>query len=174
MFAPPYWNHTNIKFPEEEMDIVISQLKKLPSKKHKNFTSLHYADAHPEKIWEEEYKLILADLLTEVGIHEVSRYSYNYWSQYYIQNSSHNIHNHYCPYPKNDLTFIHFLKVTDTSLFRFVNLKGEHFTPPKQNEGDFICFPSWVWHEVIPNETDQERLVVVGNIQINNMDKYEK
>ena len=173
MFIPPHWNHKNIKFPEEEMDQVISLLKDLPSKEYKNFTSLHYTDSYPEKIWEEEYKLILAELLTEVGIHEVSRYSYCFWSQYYTQNSSHNIHNHYSPHPKNDISFVHFLKVTDTPLFRFTNLDGEYFTPPKQNEGDFICFPSWVWHEVTPNESDQERLVVAGNIQITNMDPYE-
>tara|TARA_B100000212_G_scaffold1413_1_gene1022 strand:+ start:1334 stop:1870 length:537 start_codon:yes stop_codon:yes gene_type:complete len=173
MFKPPYWNHKNIKFPKEEIDIVIKQLKDLPSKKYKNFTSLHYRDNNPEKIWSEVYSLILSDLLTDVGIYKMSKYSYVFWSQYYTQNSSHNIHNHYCPYPKNDISFVHFLKVTDTPLFRFTNLEGEYFTPPKQNEGDFICFPSWVWHEVIPNESNQERLVVAGNIQINNMDVYQ-
>ena len=172
MFKPPYWNHKNIKFPQEEMDIVISQLKKLPSKKYKNFTSLHYVDSYPEKIWEEEYKLILADLLTEIGIHEMSRYTYVFWSQYYTKNSSHYIHNHYNNLI-NDISFVHFLKVTDIPLFRFTNLEGEYFTPPKQNEGDFICFPSWVWHEVIPNESDQERLIVAGNIQITSMDQYQ-
>jgi len=173
MFKPPYWNHKNIKFPKEEIDIVIKQLKNLPSKKYKNFTSLHYRDNNPEKIWSEVYSLILSDLLTDVGIYKMSKYSYVFWSQYYTQNSSHNIHNHYCPYPKNDISFVHFLKVTDTPLFKFTNLEGEYFTPPKQNEGDFICFPSWVWHEVIPNESDQERLVVAGNIQISNMDVYQ-
>jgi len=173
MFKPPYWNHKNIKFPKEEIDIVIKQLKDLPSKKYKNFTSLHYRDNNPEKIWSEVYSLILSDLLTDVGIYKMSKYSYVFWSQYYTQNSSHNIHNHYCPYPKNDISFVHFLKVTDTPLFRFTNLEGEYFTPPKQNEGDFICFPSWVWHEVIPNESNQERLVVAGNIQISNMDVYQ-
>ncbi len=173
MFKPPYWNHKNIKFPKEEIDIVIKQLKNLPSKKYKNFTSLHYRDNNPEKIWSEVYSLILSDLLTDVGIYKMSKYSYVFWSQYYTQNSSHNIHNHYCPYPKNDISFVHFLKVTDTPLFRFTNLEGEYFTPPKQNEGDFICFPSWAWHEVIPNESDQERLVVAGNIQISNMDVYQ-
>jgi len=177
MFIPPHWNHKNIKFPEEEINTVIEGLKKLPSKEHDNFTSLHYTSyenpVNPEGIWNEVYGLILSDLLTDVGIYKMSRYSYIYWSQYYIRNSSHNIHNHYSPHPKNDLSFVHFLKVTDTPLFRFTNLEGEYFTPPKQNEGDFICFPSWVWHEVIPNESDQERLIVAGNIQINNMDPYE-
>ena len=172
MFTPPHWNHKNIKFPEEETDHVILQLKELPSLKHKNFTSLHYPGKNPEIIWNDVYGLIIADLLTDVGVYKTSQYSYNYWSQYYTRNGSHYIHNHFNT--ANTLSFVHFLKVTDTPLFRFTNLENEYFTPPKQNEGDFLCFPSWVWHEVIPNESDQERLIVAGNIQIKEMFEYEQ
>jgi len=167
MFAPPYWNHKNIKFPKEEIDNTISCLKE-----HQivgdNYSSYFYKENYPERIWNKSYDLIMADLLKSVGIYQTSKYSYKYWAQFYMRKNLHSVHNHFNTSQKNDLSFVHFLKVTETPLFRFVNLEGEYFLP-KQDEGDLICFPSWVWHEVIPNESDQERLVVAGNIVINEM-----
>ena len=36
--------------------------------------------------------------------------------------------------------------------------------------GDIICFPSWVWHEVVPNETTKRRIVISGNITFTHYD----
>ena len=56
----------------------------------------------------------------------------------------------------------------EEKLFRFTDTDGNVFVPKEQNNGDIICFPSWLWHEVLPNETNEERLVTAGNIKITN------
>ena len=165
MFTPPHWSHKNIKFPNEEIDYIISQFKK-HQPYGENYTS--YSNKYcPESIWNKSYDSILANLLEDVGLYQTSVYSYTYWAQLYVRKSLHTVHHHFDL--SNDLSFVHFIKVTDKPLFRFVNLKGDYYLP-KQDEGDLICFPSWLWHEVIPNESDQERLVVAGNIEIEHMD----
>ena len=41
---------------------------------------------------------------------------------------------------------------------------------PKQDQGDLIIFPSYVWHEVLPNETNAKRFVVAGNLWITDLE----
>ncbi len=59
---------------------------------------------------------------------------------------------------------MHFLDVPEQKCFRFTDTMGNTLTPDEQSSGDIICFPSWVWHEVVPLKTDYQRLVVAGNI----------
>jgi len=163
MFHPPHWHHKNIKFPKEEIDIVISKLKQVPTLPKTNcFTSFHLNNIHPESIWYENYSKILENILSDIGI---GNYKYYYWSQLYIDGSSHGVHNHF---PGDDLSFVHFIQVPNEPLFRFTNTIGDYYIP-HQFEGDIICFPSWVWHEVIVNKSNTERLIVSGNINITDM-----
>jgi len=55
-------------------------------------------------------------------------------------------------------------------VFRFTDTKGNTLVPDEQNNGDIICFPSWVWHEVLPNKTDKRRVVISGNIKVTHYD----
>ena len=166
MFNPPHWNHQNIKFPKKEIDIVISKLKKIPIKDNqfKNHSSFFPNSIKPEAIWSNNYNKILEDALSNVGIYQHVRYDYSYWAQLYLDGGSHGIHNHT---PNFEISFAHFIKAPNESLFRFTNTIGDYYVP-KQKEGDIIFFPSWVWHEVIANESNTERLVVAGNIHIIN------
>ena len=69
------------------------------------------------------------------------------------------------------ISWVHFIDVPDQKCFRFTDMKGNYFFPEEQNTGDIICFPSWLWHEVVPNESDKKRLVVSGNIHITHYDR---
>tara|TARA_B100000123_G_C25556884_1_gene352142 strand:+ start:99 stop:620 length:522 start_codon:yes stop_codon:yes gene_type:complete len=168
MFTPPHWNYKNIKFPREEIDIVISKLKEIPvqSSESNNHSSWFPNSTRPESIWNKNYSKILEDVLSNMGIYQHATYNYTFWAQLYLDDCSHCIHHHF--HQNVDLSFVHFIKAPDKPLFRFTNTVGD-FYYPEQKTGDIICFPPWVWHEVIPNDTDTERLVVAGNIRITHM-----
>tara|TARA_Y100000114_G_C11712540_1_gene304255 strand:- start:532 stop:1074 length:543 start_codon:yes stop_codon:yes gene_type:complete len=167
MFTPPHWNHKNIKFPKEEIDLVISKLKIIPVRGllSKNHSSWFPNSIKPESIWNKKYSKILEDILSNMGIEQHGTYNYTFWAQLYLDGGTHKVHNHI---PDFEISFVHFLKVPDKPLFRFTNTVGD-FYYPKQKTGDIVCFPSWVWHEVIANDTDTERLVVAGNVHITEM-----
>ena len=166
MFIPPHWHHKNIKFPKKEIDIVSSKLKQIPIPLKNNcFTTFYQDTLRPESIWYENYSEILEDILSSIGIHQNGKYDYYYWSQLYVDGSSHGVHNHV---PNSDISFVHFIQVPEEPLFRFTNTVGDYYIP-HQFEGDILCFPSWVWHEVIANKSNTERLIVSGNITITDM-----
>ena len=85
---------------------------------------------------------------------------------------SHNPHHHAMLNPDWDsaISWVHFLDVPEQKCFRFTDTKGNTLIPDEQNNGDIICFPSWVWHEVLPNNSGMRRLVTSGNIKITHYD----
>ena len=51
----------------------------------------------------------------------------------------------------------------------FINTCGRAITvtrPSSATAGDIVIFPSYVWHEVLPNRTNQRRLIISGNISV--------
>ena len=68
------------------------------------------------------------------------------------------------------ISWVHFIDVPKQKLFRFTDTTGNFFVPEEQNEGDIICFPSWVWHEVLPNNSNERRVVLAGNITVTHYD----
>ena len=48
----------------------------------------------------------------------------------------------------------------------FLDHDGHFFIPEEQNNGDLICFPSYLHHQVLPNKSNTQRFVVAGNIEI--------
>jgi predicted 2-oxoglutarate/Fe(II)-dependent dioxygenase YbiX len=71
----------------------------------------------------------------------------------------------------NDIiSWVHFIDVPEQKCFRFTDTKGNTFVPDEQSTGDLICFPSWSWHEVIPNKTNHRRLIISGNISVTHYD----
>ena len=53
---------------------------------------------------------------------------------------------------------------------QFIDNAGNTLIPDEQLSGDIIAFPSWLWHEVLPNESNQERIVISGNISVTHYD----
>ena len=120
------------------------------------------------------FSIILWPIIIAVStgcVYTTCRYSYDYWSQYYRKNIGHHCHHH----ARGDinafgqLSWVHFLRPTKDKPFVFLDRTGNTYTP-KQDKGDLIIFPSYVWHEVLPNETNAKRFVVAGNLWITELD----
>ena len=57
----------------------------------------------------------------------------------------------------------------DEKCFCFLDSDGKRTFPDTQKAGDFIVFPSWVQHEVLPNDSNEDRAVIAGNIEFSFM-----
>ena len=164
MFNPPNWTHDNIKFPDKDIDEIISKYKKIIPKVNGNFSSF-WQRKNPEIKWLSRYQEIIKDMLDNMGVYNYSNYTFTYWGQLYLNDCFHNVHHHF--HQDVDLSFVHFIRV-DEPLFKFTNRKGDYYIP-KQDEGDLLCFPSWLWHEVKSCNSKKERFVIAGNINITKM-----
>ena len=170
MFKPPYWFHDNIKFPSD----TINKLKIDLSKIEGNVKTSYYIDQNerPDKFLNSFYADIIENIMKNIGIFHLSKYIYTYWSQLYDKKSYHGPHNHATIVNnfRSDISWVHFIDVPEQKCFRFTDTKGNILIPNEQLSGDFICFPSWVWHEVEQLKTDYSRVVVAGNISFTSHD----
>ena len=107
-----------------------------------------------------------------MGVYDKVKYDCTYWTQLYEKGMKHRPHHHAHEDKKmsSDISWVHFLDVPKQKCFRFTDTKGSILVPNEQNNGDIICFPSWVWHEVIPNQTSVRRIVISGNITFTHYD----
>ena len=170
-FNPPYWYHKNIKFPEDEINEVISELKKtnfnLLNKLDKGVISSYHVHSYirPDNIWKKNYKEIVKGIIKNIGIYHTCKYTYEFWSQFYNKIAIHRPHSHFSG-GETSISFVHFLRPTNDKCFNFLDHNGNDFPVTKESKGDILCFPSYLWHRVI-NNSDEERFVVAGNIYIN-------
>ena len=171
-YRPPYWYHDNIKFNQEELKQLESEVKLLGSEKYSesktHLTTYFLSEKErPEKIFNKTYNSIVEDITKKIGIYHRIRYTYTYWAQLYEKGMTHSAHHHALV---SAISWVHFINVPNKKCFRFTDTMGNTLEPKEQENGDLICFPSWLWHEVLPNEADNTRIVVAGNITINHYD----
>ena len=185
-FKPPYWHHDNIKFPDEEIKILKSEMssrREFLSEKdpRKDQVTSFFVDQRirTEKKFNKRYDQIVEDIVKNVGLYRMVRYEYQYWAQLYLQNHKHNPHQHSRKINeearKNEeliMSWVHFLDVPKQKYFRFLDNDGNFLVRDEQSSGDIIVFPSWVWHEVLPNESNEQRIVISGNISVTLYDNY--
>ena len=176
-FKPPYWYHDNIKFSDDDLEILKSEIDVLREKKfakNKMHISTFFLEKYerPENKYLEFYKKIVEDITKNVGIYYKVTYDVSFWTQLYDKGMSHNPHHHAMINPdwESTISWVHFLDVPEQKCFRFTDTRGNTLVPDEQSNGDIICFPSWVWHEVISNESNMRRLVTSGNIKVNHYD----
>ena len=126
------------------------------------------------KKYVEVYKKIVEDITKSVGIFYKTTYDVSFWTQLYDEEMTHNPHHHALIHSdwESVISWVHFLDVPEQKCFRFTDTKGNTLVPDEQNNGDIICFPSWVWHEVLPNETNKRRVVISGNIKVTHYDSW--
>ena len=177
MFKPPYWFHDNVKFSNDDIKKLKNSLlddkynnKDIEEHKTSFFYNLENRPDAPDAFLNIYYKNIIDDITKKIGVYHLSRYDYYYWSQLYQINGYHKPHNHSTGKVVNDISWVHFLDVPEQKCFRFTDTKGNILIPDEQSNGDIICFPSWVWHEVVPLRTDYLRLVIAGNIHFTSHD----
>ena len=176
-FKPPYWYHDHIKFSDDDLNKFKYQIDGLRDKKfarEKQHISTFFLEKYerPEKKYLDLYKKIVVDITKSVGIYYKITYEVSIWTQLYDKGMSHKPHHHAMLSPDWDsaISWVHFLDVPEQKCFRFTDTKGNILIPNEQKSGDIICFPSWVWHEVIPNQTNLRRVVISGNITFTHYD----
>ena len=172
-YKPPYWYHDNIKFSEEELNSLKRELDTLGSEKYTEnkqcITTFFLEDElRPEMKYKDKYFNIAEQITKNAGIYHKVIYNCRLWMQLYDNNMSHTPHQHakLDPYFDDIISWVHFIDVPEQKCFRFTDTKGNTFVPDEQSTGDLICFPSWSWHEVLPNKTDHRRLIISGNISV--------
>ena len=176
-FKPPYWYQGNLKFSENDLKILKTDIDNLGEKKfskdNKHMSTYFIEQTErPEKKYVEVYKKIVEDITKTVGIFYKTTYNVSFWTQLYDEGMTHNPHHHALIESDSEsvISWVHFLDVPKQKCFRFTDTKGNTLVPDEQNNGDIICFPSWVWHEVLPNETNKRRVVISGNIKVTHYD----
>ena len=183
-FKPPYWHHDNIKFADDDIKILKSEMSNKSEFLSKNDpikdqVTTFYVEQRirTEKKFNSRYNQIVEDIVKNVGLYRMVKYEYQYWAQLYLQNHKHTPHQHSRKIHEEPrqweeviMSWVHFLDVPKQKYFRFLDNDGNYFVPDEQTNGDIICFPSWAWHEVIPNETEHRRLVISGNISVTHFD----
>ena len=171
MYKPPYSFYKNIKFPESEIQHVIKKLNgmsNLDTRRDECTTSFFLEEQErPEKIWRHRYSQIQEQLLRQIGIYTTCRYEFYYWSQLYNKGDSHCPHHHFGD--GSIISWVHFVR-SSFKAFRFTDKDLNYFIPPEQEEGDIICFPSYLCHQAMPSCTDEQRFIVAGNIKITQLD----
>ena len=185
-FKPPYWYHDNIKFSDDEIKILKSEMSNKSEFLSKNDpikdqVTTFYVDQRirTEKKFNSRYDQIVEDIVKNVGLYRMVRYEYAYWAQLYFQNHKHNPHQHARKINEEArkweeviMSWVHFLDVPKQKCFRFLDNDGNFLVPDEQSSGDIIVFPSWVWHEVLPNKSNEERIVISGNIAVKYYDDF--
>ena len=132
-----------------------------------------------EKKFNSRYDQIVEDIVKNVGLYRMVKYEYQYWAQLYFKDHKHIAHQHarkiHEEVRKQEeliMSWVHFLDVPKQKCFRFLDNDGNFLVPNEQSSGDIIVFPSWVWHEVLPNKSNEERIVISGNISITYYDDF--
>mgnify|MGYP003306524114 FL=1 len=110
------------------------------------------------------YKDRVDEIAKDQAFYHNSSYVYEFWVQLYNKNATHCIHTHFGLGKNVVISFVHFLRTTNTQCLRFTNT--EEIEIPQQEEGDFIVFPSYVSHQVVTHSSNYNRIVVAGNIKI--------
>ena len=176
-FKPPYWYHANIEFSYEDLkelkfDIDFIGSEKYAKEKQHISTYFIKENQRPDLKHNDLYSTVVRTIVENVGVYYKTKYRYTYWTQIYEKGMRHRPHHHAHEDNRFDseISWVHFLDVPKQKCFRFTDTKGNILIPNEQNNGDIICFPSWVWHEVIPNETTKRRIVISGNITFTHYD----
>ena len=173
IYRPPYWYHGNIEFNREDLNQLREELKSVESKKYpknQDNVSTYFLPRHrsPDRDYDNLYCSIVENITKNVGLYHRTKYFYTYWSQLYRKGMIHQPHHHAHEdkMVSSEISWVHFINVPEQKCFRFTDTMGNILVPEEQNNGDIICFPSWVWHEVLSHESDDVRIVVAGNITI--------
>ncbi len=163
--SPIIWR-SNLKFNDEDIEKVRSEIisredffTHSESGVGSMYSTYFLKDAfsRPEVLFLDSYKEIVGEMVRDLGLYD-SQTTFDYWCQIY--DGSHGTHYHLCA--TVPLSFVHFIRPTDTKCFHFVTRDGKHLYP-KQDPGDIIAFTSWAPHG-IDESKGSERMTVAGNV----------
>lgn len=153
-----------------------TELKSNPSsfsEKMNHFSSYYIKQQQrPEYVLLELYNEITNHVLENLTLsNRIDHWGETYWMQVYPQNSGgHQMHDHFTG---NEVySWVHFLRPVKKCFHFIVN--GQKVYPEQQNPGDYIVFPSWALHAVDRNDSNQDRVVIAGNVILNSISVGQK
>tara|TARA_Y100000401_G_C8225379_1_gene175435 strand:- start:40 stop:564 length:525 start_codon:yes stop_codon:yes gene_type:complete len=158
----PWYTHGNWKLDKQELKDLEKNL--LINKNKRGLYTTYAQNNKHLKFLKNFYQGIVDEICKEQTIYTKSKIKYEFWIQIYDKYSEHPIHDHFNMNQNTVISWVHFLKVTDTTVFRFTD--GINTVIPPQEEGDLIVFPSYVSHQVANHNFDFNRIVVAGNISL--------
>ena len=130
-FKPPYWYQGNLKFSENDLKILKTDIDNLGEKKfskdNKHMSTYFIEQTErPEKKYVEVYKKIVEDITKTVGIFYKTTYNVSFWTQLYDEGMTHNPHHHALIESDSEsvISWVHFLDVPEQKCFRFTDTKG--------------------------------------------------
>ncbi len=171
MYKPHYWYHGNLYMIPEKIDDIFNYIDKTPVKKlldgSKNHLTTYFDDDDLSDFFTDFYDQVGAQIMKKIGLYSRTKFETTYWSQIYSKCMNHSSHNH-CSFECEEsiISWVHFINVPEQKCFKFTDNDGNVFYPPEQRNGDIIYFPSWAYHAVDPNETNDIRVVIAGNITV--------
>ena len=163
MLRIPFYTHGNWKLNETTLAELETQMvnEDYYDSKANLYTSYEKKFDYPFGSFYEDR---VDEIATEQAFKNISKITLSYWVQVYGKDARHGTHTHFLLGGNIVMSWVHFLKVPETPCFRFTD--GDNYLIHYQNEGDFLVFPSYVQHEVVPHQEDDNRIVVAGNIYI--------
>ena len=115
------------------------------------------------------YTPIIKRELTEQRLFEADPqgiYSYQHiWAQIYTKQlgKGNGVHHHYS-HPSTVVSWIHFVEAPKEDCLHWELNSGKKVYPQPQRSGKLIFFVPWAWHGVDPVTSQDERIVVAGNV----------
>lgn len=164
----PWYIHGNWKLDSTQLATLEKDVLKIGTKqeKEKLITTFHTKD---EKLSCLDFLYsFYKDRVDEIAKDQFFFYSsvihFSFWLQIYDKTSQHPIHDHFGCGDNVVVSFVHFLKPVDKNCFRFTD--GREIEIPQQEEGDLIVFPPYVSHQVVSHTSNENRVILAGNIDI--------
>ena len=161
---------SNLTLDESVLSEVITHTKEVCPYADNTYTSYFIPNVHdrPEVKFVQQYYDLLEIVCSDMGLIHRTSYNFTHWIQVYDRGGIHDVHDHFVP--DTLFSWVHFVRPTNVKCFHFIDSEGNK-TYPTQEPGDFIVFPSWAQHAVDPNETDDQRVVIAGNVNVVEMIK---
>lgn len=86
------------------------------------------------------------------------------WFQQYEKGDEHGWHDH----PDCQFSSVYYVELPKDTQTRFKDYNGEEFTIDV-SEGDYIIFPSFLYHRSAPNTSDDRKTIYANNINLRSM-----
>lgn len=161
MLYIPYYLHGNWKLDTNELQSLEQNL--LNGKQDGVYTTFAEDNKHLGFL-KSFYQNIVDEIAKQQTFYTTSKIEYKFWVQMYNNKACHESHTHFGIDSNVIISWVHFLKVPETKCFRFTD--GINHLVPQQEEGDLLVFPPYCRHEVMPHNSNMNRIVVAGNINL--------
>lgn len=110
------------------------------------------------------YNEVIADFMKSIN-YDHAEYGWEWWFQIYEPGSPGFLPHAHSTNCKFTISWCHFVQPTEGSHFCWYYGK-DSVEPINEKLNEMVFFPGWVWHKVLPNVFDKNRITIAGNINV--------